>query len=71
MIRSDDDDDDDDDDSYTISKLFRSPRATMAWQPESSYIVPQSEKDSVPSSAEGPRLLGFWIKLTLIDIIQI
>lgn len=42
-----------------FSTPLRSPKSTMAWPPESSYIVPNSEKDGVPSSAEGTRLLGF------------
>ena len=36
----------------------RSPRPSIAWPPESSYIVPVAEKDSVPHASEGMRSLG-------------
>ncbi|CAK9086813.1 Uncharacterized protein SCF082_LOCUS41059 [Durusdinium trenchii] len=37
---------------------LRSPRATISWLPETSYIVPISEKDGLPHASEGMRSLS-------------
>ena len=39
----------------TTNSHPRSPRTTISWLPETSYIVPISEKDGLPHASEGMR----------------